>query len=209
MTTKTIDPIGSLDAIDIELFDDAQFLREPRLRLLQQAFHSLRRTKEHWAAIGVMGSAGQNMTNPRWRMAEALANANLQRATLYDYQHAQVQIALAKAKLLKSLVFAHGQHAQASDIPTKTPEWSDLDNNRLDSQLHLDDRGIWLTQTYDPAAQAALPAKYIGSTYVRWQGIVPVTCLHLPCVSEMSHNRALEYAELGRWGLRQPRYVPS
>ena len=77
-----MDPIGMLDAVNIELFDDAQFLREPRLRLLQQAFHSLRRSKQHWAEIGVMGAAGEKTVNPHWRMAEALANANLQRATL-------------------------------------------------------------------------------------------------------------------------------
>ncbi len=204
-----MDPIGMLDAVNIELFDDAQFLREPRLRLLQQAFHSLRRSKQHWAEIGVMGAAGEKTVNPHWRMAEALANANLQRATLHDYQHEQVQFALAKATQLQTLVLAHGHQAAACDIPTKAPEWSQLGDTRLDSQLHLDARGLWLTQCYDPVAQAALPALYIGSAYVRWQGEVPVTCRHLPCASEMSHNRALEYAELGRWGLRQPRYVPS
>lgn len=197
-----------LPAVDIEAFADAQFRREPRLRLLQQAYHCLQRTKQHWAEIGVFGAAGQQMINPRWRMSEALANANLPRATLHDYQAEQIELALRTALGLQKLIAAHGMKVGSRPM-TQAPYWCDLAGARLGTRLHVEDAGAWLFQRYDVLRDADLPMEHITMVAPLKGGArVAVICQVLPCTSALSHNRALEAAELGRWGLRQPAYCP-
>lgn len=198
-----------LPAVDIEAFADAQFRREPRLRLLQQAHHCLQRTKQYWAEIGVFGAAGQRMVNPRWRMAHALSNASLPRATLHDYQAEQIQLALFKAQELQALIAEHGMKVGLHPI-TQEPQWCDLAGERLGTRLHVDDAGAWLFQRYDVLRDADRPLEHV-TTVMPHAGVtrVSVVCWVLPCTSALSHNRAMEAAELGRWGLRQPAYCPA
>ena len=77
---------------------------------------------------------------------------------------------------------------------------------RLGTRLHVEDAGVWLFQRYDVLRDAHRPLEHVTMVAPCKGGArVAVICQVLPCTSELSHNRALEAAELGRWGLRQRR----
>lgn len=193
----------------MEAFNDVQFLREPRLRLLQQAFHQLQRVKQRWAEIGVFGAIGKKMVNPRMRLPEALAAATLQRATLHDYQADQVQLALRLAREFQQLIDVHGMKVGHRDMSQK-PQWCDLGGTRLGTRLHVEESGAWLFQRYEPVCDADRPLGHIVMLVPRRGGQrVPATCKVLPCTGEAAMLRATEIAELGRWALRQGAYCPA
>lgn len=198
-----------LPRIDMAAFDDVQFLYEPRLRLVQRAYHSLQRTKQRWAEIGVFGAAGDRMINPRLHMSQALANSTLPRATLHDYQAEQVQLGLRLAWALQQRAEEQGLKVGTRPMAEK-PQWCDLGGVRLGTRLHIEDAGVWLFQRYDAHRDADRPLDHIIMLMPRQGGqAVPATCTMMPVTSELSHQRAMELAELGRWSLRQPAYCPA
>lgn len=202
--------LQALPRIAIERFDDAQFFTEPRLRLLQRAFHDLRRATDQWAALGVMGAAAQANANTAPHLGEMLAVATMPRVTAHKHHRDQIQYALTMANDLGTIIASMGGMESAEKVPALTPYWCDLGQQRLGTRLLLDDTHAWLYVPYTLAAHAAQPVSLINMVQPQ-ESTQRIACIvwKMPIPSERARTRMLEVAELGRWALRQPPYVPN
>lgn len=199
----------ALPRVRIEQLDDAQFFQEPRLRLLQRAFHDVRRTMDLWASIGVMGEAAKKTADVSQHLGEALAQSKLPRLTLHPHHDKQIKYALTMARELNELLKAQGVQADPAEVPDVAPGWCNLGAQTLGTQLLWSDGTLWLYVPYHPVRDAREPL-YRVSRVQPVNGGDRETCTvrMLKVHDESVHNRVTEVVELGRWALRQPQYVP-
>ncbi len=192
-------------------FDDAQFLHEPRLRMMQQAFHSMRQTTYTWAQQGILGEAQKNESDQQVRPAHIamFASATLQRATLNQYQADRIAHAHHLIDLLLQCVKTVGRPCESGEQPTGENQFCDLGGTTLDARGHIDHRGAWVYFMFEPLQDAHHPINRITmlQTPRRKLGI-PATLRLLPLKEIQARERVLEMMELARWLLRQPAYSP-
>lgn len=202
--------LNALPSIAIARFDEAQFFCEPRMRLLQRAFHDLRRHKDLWAAMGVMGAQAKKQANTAPYLGELLARAPLPRTTMHPHQNDQVRYALTLSNDLGQVIASMGSMQNAQQAPQQGLQWCDLGQPTLGTRLHLLDDAAWLFTPYDPIANVNSPICRV-SMVVPQNSTERVACIvwRLQFPSATTHNRILEVAELGRWALRQPKYAPA
>ena len=198
--------------IDMRQFDDAQFLREPRLRMMQQAFHSMRQTTYTWAQQGILGEAQKQESDQQVRPADiaVFASATMQRPTLNQYQADRINHARHLIDLLLQCAKTVGHPCECGEEPGSEHQFCDLGGTTLGARGHIDSRGAWVYFMFEPLQDANHPINRITmlQTPRRKLGI-PATLRLLPLREEQARERVLEMMELARWLLRQPAYSPA
>lgn len=217
--------------IQMDSFADCQFLREPRLRLLQQAYHSLQRSKRKWALSGTLGGQARAVEislfglKPTVHLSELLSKAHLPRATLHPYQQDQIMLGLSTVQHLANVVTAYGHPCDYDCVPTDQPALCGMRAGTLPLRIHVHDDAVWVYRPFEPANDAHQPISFIHSLTASGmpigQGagagqsdassrIAHHTVLYrMEIGSEQAMRRAIEAIELGAWALRQPPYTPA
>jgi hypothetical protein len=202
--------LKALPSVEIELFDDAQFHQEPRLALIQRAFHDLRRQKDTWMAMGMMGAKARVTAHRGPYLAEMLARAKLPRANLHPRHDVQIRTAQTLAQDLVTVVNSLGTMCAQTDVPASGLMWCGLAEEDIQSRLQIVGDKVWLTMVYDPIKDAHNPINRVALVQPR-HSTQPVTglfwCMEVP--SQRAAYRIQEIAELGHWALRQPKYTPQ
>lgn len=201
--------LQALPRIEIELFDDAQFQHEPRMALVQRSFHDLRRQKDMWAVMGMMGAVARTEAHVGPHLGELLARASLPRASLRPHHDVQIRTALTLASDLCTVVASLGSMYTVEDVPQDGLQWCDLGGDQLGTRMQIVDNQVWVSTPYDPIKDAHNPLNRIAMVQPL-QGGQPVACtcwgMHIP--TERVAYRIQEIADLGHWALRQPAYSP-
>lgn len=202
--------LKALPPIEIEMFDDAQFHHEPRLALVQRAFHDLRRQKDSWKAMGMMGAKARETAHQGPYLAEMVARAKLPRANLRPHHDVQIRTAQTLAQDLVIVLNSLGTMCAQNDVPEAGLMWCALDDDDIQSRLQITGNKVWLTMLYDPIKDAHNPINRIGLVKPQ-HSAQAVTCLFwcLDIPSERAAYRIQEIAELGHWAMRQPKYTPQ
>ncbi|MDT8992691.1 hypothetical protein RQP54_17600 [Curvibacter sp. APW13] len=202
--------LQALPPIEIAMFDDAQFHHEPRMRLLQRCFHDLRRQKDSWAAMGMMGAKARAEAHTGPHLGEVLARATLPRATLHPRHDVQIRTAHTLANDLGTVVASLGDMCGPSEVPDGGILWCGLGTDELPSRLQIVNDQVWLTAVYDPIKDAHNPLNRLGSVRPLHGGM-EVACVFwtMPIPTQKAFYRIQEIAELAHWALRQPKYAPQ
>lgn len=202
--------LKALPAIEIELFDDAQFHHEPRMKLVQRCFHDLRRQKDSWAAMGMMGAKARAEAHTGPHLGEVLAQAKLPRANLHPHHDIQIRTALTLNNDLGTVIMSLGSMRGPDDMPEGGLMWCGLGEEELQSRLQIVDHRAWLTTIYDPIKDAHNPLNRLGMVQPL-QGGTPVACVFwcMEIPTQKAFYRIQEIAELGHWAMRQPKYAPQ
>ena len=198
--------------IEMFLFDDAQFLKEPRLRMMQQAFHSMRQTTYTWAQQGILGESLKQDSDQQVRPADiaAFASATMQRPTLNQYQADRIMYARQLIERLIGCVKTMGQTCESDEKPQSEHRFCDLVGTTFGARGHIDHRGAWVYSRFEPLQDAHHPINRISMLQCTSQKMAtPATLKLLPLHEGQSHDRVLEIMELARWLLRQPAYSPA
>ncbi len=193
-------------------FDDAQFLGEPRLRMMQQAFHSMRQTTYTWAQQGLLGESLKQDSDQQVRPADiaVFASATMQRPTLNQYQADRIMYAKQIIEKLIETVKAMGHVCESDEKPQCAPQFCDLVGPTFGARGHVDHRGAWLYSRFEPLQDAHHPINRISMLQIEHQKMAtPATLRLVPLREGQAHDRVLEIMELARWLLRQPAYSPA
>ena len=198
--------------IEMRQFDDAQFLHEPRLRMLQQAFHSMRQTTYTWAQQGILGDAQKKESDQQVRPGAiaVFASATMQRPTLNQYQADRIVRARELIEQLLQCVKTMGHSCDKGGLPASDHQFCDLGGTSLGVRGHIDSRGAWIYFLFEPLRDAHNPISRIRMLQTPGRILaIPATLRLLLLRAEPARERALEIMELARWLLRQPAYSPA
>lgn len=198
--------------VEMRQFDDAQFLREPRLRMMQQAFHSMRQTTYTWSQQGILGQAHKKESDQRVRPAHMamFASATMQRPTLNQYQADRINHAHHLIDLLLQCVRTVGHPCESGEQPAGEHQFCDLGGITLGARGYIDQRGAWVYSRFEPLQDAHNPINRITMLQTPQRKLAcPATLRLLPLCEESARERALEMMELARWLVRQPAYSPA
>lgn len=196
----------------MHMFDDAQFLGEPRLRMMQQAFHSMRQTTYTWAQQGLLGQSLKQDSDQQVRPADiaVFASATMQRPTLNQYQADRIMYAKPLIEKLIETVKTTGHVCECDEKPQCAPQFCDIVGTTFGARGHIDHRGAWIYSKFEPLQDAHHPINRISMLQSEHQTMAtPATLKLLPLREGKSRDRVLEIMELARWLLRQPAYSPA
>lgn len=199
-------------AIEMRQFDDAQFLNEPRLSMMQKAFHSMRQTTYAWAQQGILGETQKQESDQQVRPAimASFASATMQRPTLNQYQMDRITYARNIIEQLVKTVKTLGQPGGGDETPESAYEFCDLGGSTLGVRGHIDSRGAWIYSTFEPMQDVHHAISRISTIQTLHRKMAtPATLRILPLHSRQAQDRAIEIMELARWALRQPVYSPA
>lgn len=202
--------LKALQPVEIELFDDAQFQQEPRMALVQRCFHDLRRQKDTWVAMGMMGVKARTTAHTGPHLGEMIARAKLPRANLHPHHDVQIRTAQTLAQDLTTVVASLGTMQAPQTLPEGGLMWCGLADEEIQSRLQIIGSSVWLTLVYDPIKDAHNPINRIGMVEPQ-NGAIAVACTvwHMDIPSQRAAYRIQELAELGHWAMRQPKYTPQ